>query len=174
MFRAGGHLVKIRLSPLKFNKTLDDAMQLALRQAIRSWMRAVLQNVPVYSGMARGSLRAVKSIPGLGNIAVPIRPTQNALERVGDRRAEGLALGKASLTANNFRYTFSFESGVPHYRLNEFLNMNRFIRLRSQTPWGSLEFGASVFFNRLHLILKSKFPKIEDLATFEKIIIGRF
>jgi len=175
MFVAKGSIVKIRLSPLKFNKTLDAALQLAMRQAIRAWMAAVIRNVPVYSGMARGSLRAVKKIPGLGNIAVPIRPTRKALERVGNRTSQGLANATATLTSKRFLYEFSFSANVDHYALNEFYDMKKQIpNLRRATPWGSLDRGAEAFFNRLHKTLTDKFPKIVDLATLSRVIIRPF
>lgn len=124
-----------RLQLNAYKKEVDKRLSALLDAAVREFVEGLLERVPVWSGMARGS---IQPLGRLVNLVV------NASARSGirSREARGRALGSASIDREPFTYSFRFTSRVPHYIFNEF---NRATGLIHPTPWHSLRRGEQRF-----------------------------
>lgn len=153
---------------LKFDKkgytqALQKEIDTQIRQAARAWLRAVITQVPVYSGQARASL-----LP-LGRylrVAIPISPTIEARKQ---RRYQGaISLGESqgqdaySFNHEGYVSSFSFSINVPHYLINEFNVGLGQPPLIHPTPWKSLDAGEIAFREYLTQNLQKRIPKISE------------
>jgi hypothetical protein len=165
---------KLSLKSLKvsgrFTKTLEDVLETQIRQAARAWLREVITHVPVYTGMARGSL-----IP-LGQflrVAIPINRNPSADEHGYSWRsqAQGISLGHFSFTRTKTTIQFHFSTSVPHFIINELFDVSDTIHLIEPTPWHSFEFGKDAFFNYLNSNLPQKLPKLSKYIEASDLYI---
>ncbi len=165
---------RIRIRGFKFSrgsftKTFNEAIDKEVRMAARAWLRAVMQEVPVYLGAARGSL-----IP-LGQflrVAVPISPNPNAKPRAGLGPEEGARQGRFEFKHLQKVVSFSFSTNVAHYIFNEYNEApNPPFRLIHETPWHSFEKGIEAFESYLTENLQKNIPKITDYLLREDIYL---
>jgi len=100
-----------------YRKALKAHMQEALAQAIVTWLAAVLEEIPVWSGASRATF-----IPLASRIAfnIPITP------RVIDRRGVGIASagGELEIDEEKGRYAFEYRTWLPWLVWNEYHNAN--------------------------------------------------
>lgn len=149
----------LKLNKEKYLKTVNEQLDIAIRNAARAWLRAVLTRVPVYTGEARGSL-----VP-LGQflkVAVDTTPNPNARAH-GHKsgRAEGEAQGHFQFEHLKTLIRFVFETDVLHYILNEKFNMNPPIHLTHlPRPWDSMTVGKEAFFEYLRTDLPKRLPSL--------------
>ena len=157
-----------------FTKTLDRVVGQVLRQAIRAWLKAVLNSInsrdaytlgdsfPIKTGEAKGSLmplgRALR-------VAMSVNPKPGEENKV----LEGESQGKFYIRDDkshplSFKYRFNFSTGVVHFQTNEKIGRNN--KRGSKTPWKSLEAGDKAFHNwinshlqkRINSTLKTDYP----------------
>jgi hypothetical protein len=159
----------MKLSDGKYTETFNTALETQIRQAARAWLRTVITRVPVYSGMARGSL-----IP-LGQylrVAIPIHPTESS-KRHGykkDRISEGEAKGGFDFSKTKTLFKFHFSTDVAHYQFNEFNDPRPIIKLQHEPiPWHSMEAGRESFDQYLAENLPDKIPKLSKYIVSEEI-----
>lgn len=167
-------MFKVDVKILKFDKkgyteALGKAVEVQVRQAAREWLRAVIIEVPVYSGQAASSLVPLSQYL---RIAIDTSPTENARERKLDGRSLGRSQGHYSFDHTDTIYTFSFSTEVPHYLINEFNTGLGQPPLIHPTPWKSMTYGKIAFQNYLKSNLKDKIPKISKYITTVKITGG--
>jgi hypothetical protein len=163
--------VRAKVNIIKFDKqgyteALGKAVQVQIRQAAREWLRAVILKVPVYTGMAKGSL-----LP-LGRylrVAIPIVPDPIAQKRFGRGPQDGESLGLFDFKQiNQYVWQFQYATEVQHYLINEFTIGLGSPPLRNPTPWHSFEAGKEAWDQYLQENLKSKIPKISSyISTVE-------
>lgn len=108
-------------------------MEEATRLALQDWLQAVSGRVPLWSGMARGSLYSVQQLSGGQLVLSPLR----AKSRVG----RGQALGQAELKVSPGKVEFEFSSKVKHWASQESENVG----VSPSAPWRALEAGNQVF-----------------------------
>jgi len=100
-----------------YRKALKAHMQEALAQAIVTWLAAVLEEIPVWSGASRATF-----IPLASRIQfnIPITP------RVIDRRGVGIASagGELEIDEEKGRYAFEYRTWLPWLVWNEYHNAN--------------------------------------------------
>lgn len=166
MFQLGGFMQELSISVNRYTKTLDETMQVQLRQAARAWLRAVLVAVPVWTGTARGSL---KPLGAYLRVAVPISP-------IAFRRGKGpeIGAGQSSFTFGTPKpglYTFEFNEQVAHYLINEFNDVSEHIHLTHPTPWESFQRGEEAFQKYVDDVLPGRLPRIEDFISQKQIKI---
>lgn len=177
MPRFQGHLQHIFVDGKKFTKTFDDAAKVLIRQAAREWLRAAVLNVPVWTGMARGSLAFARGPGGnlsrFLNVAVPINPVSATprwySQRIPKTPESGGRFAIYNFTSGNSRYGFTFRSDVIHFIINEFFT----IRPVSRTsPWKSMEAGAEAFrtYMKNHV---GNLPRIESSMIRIQIPFGK-
>lgn len=170
MFKFTLQLKKIKFNKAQYSKTLTEALEAQVRQAARAFLRAALEKVPTYTGMARGSL-----IP-LGrflNVSIPIELTFDKKHGHEDRTALGEQAGRKAFnfsSGNKTKFTFSFELKVLHYLINEGTK-DAIPNLRNPTPWLSLDAGLEAFYGYLRENLEDKVPRIKDFVVKETFVI---
>lgn len=162
MFEAKIKLIKI--DKRGYSEALGKAVDVQMRQAARAWLRAVMFNIPIYTGMARGSLLPVGRFL---SVAIPIKPV--AKRKYGDAAA-GAALSSFKFERDDgFVWTFSFSTEIPHFLINEFNVGLGSPPLRHPTPWKSMEAGKIAWTEYLTTELTRKIPKITDWITLVQI-----
>lgn len=167
MIRFTGRLYRMNFDITGYKKTYDEAMKVQIRQAARAWLRAVIPHVPVYTGMARGSLAPLGRFL---RVAIPIRMNPNAAKRVrpGYSQQAGEALGVFTFQDNsNGVYTFSFNTEVLHYYLNDTFDTKGagMVNLINKTPWDSAKYGEEAWNAYITSILPQRLPRIIDFIV---------
>jgi hypothetical protein len=123
--------------PVGVNKKIVPAitaeMEEATRLALQDWLQAVSGRVPIWSGMARGSLYEVQQLSGGQLILSPLR----AKSRIG----RGKNLGSAELKISPEKVEFEFSSRVRHWASQETRNVG----VSRSAPWRALEAGNTAF-----------------------------
>lgn len=156
----------IEFKSKEFSEALREAVAVQTRQATREWLRAVVQRVPVYTGMARGSFLPLSRFL---RVAVPINPV--AQRNYGNPES-GAAMSSYRFYWRRQTYTFTFNTEVPHYLINEINVGLGSPPLRHPTPWHSLDAGKIAFFNYLESNLKEKVPRILDYIVLQETYSG--
>lgn len=155
-------LVDLKFDADNFRKTVHATLEKEIRMAARAWLRAVIPRVPVYTGMARGSLQPLGRFL---KVAVPISP-------VAKRKNMGPAVGAAQQSfkfeVKNGKYLFGFNSTVAHYMINEFYSVP--LPLRNPTPWQSFEAGRTAFNEYVANELPKKLPRVNNFIKPGSVI----
>ena len=152
MFQITGTITDYKFDSAGFRKSVDSAIRIALRMAAREWLRAVIPHVPVYTGMARGSLQP------LGNflkVAIPISPVAS---RPGMGVAAGEALGSFEFSNIDGVYSFLYSTGVEHFITNNYYSVP--LPLRNPTPWKAFEAGNAAFEAYLAENIPKRIPRV--------------
>lgn len=97
-----GRFVGLKLDLAVYKRQLEQHLDQELQRICRTWLGAVTGRVPVWSGMARGSLL---ELVGLIDGQIVIQP------KVKSRIGEGQALG----TAKQTDFIITVTTAVPHY-----------------------------------------------------------
>ncbi len=171
---AGFFKTNIRLVYLKFDKDayikdLKEKLEVQNRQAARAWLRAVILNVPVWTGEARGSLRPLGQFL---RVNVPINPSsskwaQRAIAQ-GHTAEAGAAQGKFEFKIEGqARVIFEFETSVIHYLINEFYNVKPPIHLINEVPWYSLKAGKAAYKTYVNENVRKSLPKLKSYLIRE-------
>lgn len=160
-------ITKVAFKKAEFTKTLDEACATQVRQAARAFLRAAVEKVPNYTGMARGSLQPLGR---LLNVAVDAQFTSRAKKHGHKSRiSQGNALGQNAFNFVNTKGSHTFEFSIPdfHYAINEFFNVQATwgIPLTYPTPWDSMGAGLDAFNQYLKDNLSKRIPKIKDYTT---------
>jgi hypothetical protein len=134
-----------------------------LRQALRAMLRATMVRVPVYTGMARGSLRPLGRFL---NEHVPISPVAQR-KKMGIR--EGEALGSVEIDDSTYDISVKINIGVLHYAINEFFNVP--LPLKNPTPWESFRVGREAYKRYLRQNLKQNLPRIKKYVSRKRIVL---
>ena len=125
-----GSFTTVRLDIPEYVATLDALMTDILEEGAREWVEAAVGRVPIWSGMARASLREISR---LGNTEIVISPLQ-----AKSRIPEGEHLGDASLIAHFPVYKLVITTRVPHY---VHLDDSSSPRGSQSAPWKSFQAG---------------------------------
>lgn len=135
---------------------ITGSLEEATRLALRDWLEAVSGRIPLWSGMARGSLFEVAELSGGQLVLTPLR----ARSRV----TLGRVLGSAKLTRRPGVVEVDFQSNVKHWATQETRNVG----ISKSAPWQALKAGKSAFLKSLRenyrppkdSVLKTKIIKI--------------
>ena len=123
-----GQFTGAKLDLFSYEKKMNLYLEKNLYMAANNWLQAVTGRVPVWSGMARGSLLELTELIG-GKLAIT--------PRVASRIPEGEALG----TAEQEDFIITIITKVPHYTLQEYKNVG----VSGSAPWHSLKNGATAY-----------------------------
>jgi hypothetical protein len=148
-----------------YRKSVDALMEQQMRMAARAWLRAVIPHVPVYTGMARGSLRPLGQFL---KVSVPISP-------IATRKGMGIGAGESKswfkISKSGGNYTFEYNSSVAHYEINEFYNVP--LPLTHPTPWHSFKYGDEAFNEYARTKMPPRIPRVQDFIKVGSIIVSR-
>ena len=117
-----------KLDLSSYEKRMKAYLDAKLHEGANAWLKAVTNRVPVWSGMARGSLLELTELIG-GTILIS--------PKVSSRIPLGQSLG----TAIQEDFIITITTAVPHYTLQEYTNVN----ISKSAPWRSLEAGATAY-----------------------------
>lgn len=150
---------KSKFKPIRFDRkglTLaqSNGFVSLINDAAKEFVKETAKHVPIYSGMAQGSLLPLANKVGYILYIQPLDP--KAINRFrGDRIAEGRALGEYHLPSRGTKnqFSFRFTSHVPHYAENDTYNQDLVVdllgkpihNLRHPTPWNSTLLGMAAF-----------------------------
>lgn len=153
-----------------YTKTLKKSIRVSMNKAARAFIRAAIVNVPIQSGMSRGTFL---NLGKLLRVAIPIPGTVGGLRYYGPNargQIKSPALG-ASLSSDAteiFRqdgtaFHFHYGNDVIHYNVNDF-----FGHIPS-APWLSYERGAEAFEVELKRRLTISIPKLKSFVIVTKV-----
>jgi hypothetical protein len=126
-----GTFTTIDVNASEYVAILDAFMQEQLEEGARRWVEAATGRVPIWTGMARASLRPIAR---LANSVIVISPLQDK-----SRIPQGERLGDASLIARFPNYKLSISTAVEHFVIQD---ETRVLRGGSPSaPWKAFEAG---------------------------------
>lgn len=158
-----------------YTKKLDSALQALNRNAARAWVKAVILRVPVWTGMALGSVKFAQGSNGVLsrylNVSIPINPREH---RKGKSPERGGTWAFYRFTASRHIYRFTFRSDLVYYIHNEFFARTDPGASGQQiiAPWHSLEAGEAAYRQAIRSGI-SKLPKVRDNLIKVDIPLGQ-
>lgn len=139
-----------------------------MRQAARIYLREAIKHIPVWTGEAMGSLAPIAR-----ELHVHIPQTKDA-----DAPVNGFSLGESQaytsepfIQQENWKFSFTIGSSVPHFNINEFHNVAKYgILLRNPTPWKAFTYGAEAAGVYLDEMGPKIFPNFADFTILKSEI----
>lgn len=110
----------------RLTKTLDRILGQIIREAAREWLRALVVEVPVQTGMAKGALQPLGRFL---RVAVPIRPIRKPYYSHLEGGEQTISFGAEKTefvikddksNGGSFIYEFSWSTDVLHYWLSQY------------------------------------------------------
>jgi len=123
-----GQFTGAKLDLASYEKKMKARLEANLHMAANAWLKAASGRVPVWSGMARGSLLELTELIG-GTLAITPRVTSR------------IPLGQSLGTAEQEDFIITITTAVPHYTLQEYKNVG----VSRSAPWHSLIKGADAY-----------------------------
>lgn len=157
-------LTELRFDRERFSQAFKEAIARQVRQGMRDFLRATMFRVPVYTGMARASLRPLGAFL---RVAIPIAPIA---VRKGYSIAEGERQGAFAVRSDKWTYSITLSISVLHYFMNEFFHSD--LPLTHPTPWGSTTEGEAAFRRYMQANLRKRLPLIKDFIVEKKVTVG--
>ena len=134
-----GHFTGIKHNDRVFLNRLQVRLKQYLFDAAESWLEGAESCVPVWTGMAKGSLLEMAF---LLNTELTIVPAG----RAGDDRIElGQSLGTGVFAPDTISPTITITTKVPHYVTQEHHN----VKVSKSAPWKSFDCGKEMFWARV-------------------------
>ena len=130
-----GKFTVIKLDRQAYLTFLQEYLQKKLFEVTNVWLNATTGRVPVWSGMAKGSLLVLANLVDNKLIITPIRGVKSRValgELVGTAIPDWETPGRALITIS---------TEVPHYVIQEFTNVG----VSKSAPWLSFEAGAAAY-----------------------------
>jgi len=147
--RFTGQLVQLKLDQVLFANQLKSHLRDLIEEGARVWLTAVLGRVPLWSGMARGSLLELSRLVNGTIILTPLRAKS--------RIPQGEVLGTATPNYDNTKVEIEIETNVPHYNLQEYTKPAK--GGSPTAPWHSVEAG-KIAFNEFSRTVTLPMPQI--------------
>ena len=133
----------------EYQQQLREAMIDALEEGAKIWLQAVVGRVPLWSGMARGSLLELRELINGKIVFTPLK----AKSRV----PSGRSLGTAEPDYEKDKVTLTITTNVSHYTAQEYRS-----GVSPTAPWRSLDAGA-VAFKSYAESMKFLMPKLKPI-----------
>ena len=130
-----GTFTTIKVNIPGYIGTLDNFIQDKFEEAARRWVEAATGRVPIWSGMARASLRPITK---LVNGIIILSPLQ-----AKSRIPQGERLGNASLIARFPKYELTISTTVEHFVIQDEHRVRR--GGSPSAPWKSFDAGNAAF-----------------------------
>ncbi len=130
-----GKFIGIKLDRQAYLTFLQEYLQKKLFEVTNVWLNATTGRVPVWSGMAKGSLLVLANLIDSTLLITPVRGVKS-------RIAVGELLGTAIPDIETpGRALITISTEVPHYVIQEFQNVG----VSKSAPWLSFEAGAAAY-----------------------------
>lgn len=138
-------------------RLLHNQAQKVLKKAVREWVQTAEVNIPVWSGMSRGTLVKLGQQVGV-NISLFVAPGANPPKGPGDRSSQGRNQSDGRLVVQKGRYGFVYKSDVFHLAVNENADATVYgFKLKQPGPYQFRQAANNAFTNRMNAELRS-FP----------------
>lgn len=164
-------LVKLKFDREGMSKATHAALQTIMRGGAREWLRATFIHVPVWTGMARGSLKFAQGYGGVLsrvlNVAIPITPHARARKTWRKSPEAGGNLSQFAFVHTDKINRFRFKTDTFHYWHNEFFARTDPGASGQQiiAPWHSFEYGKAAFRRYLKTQGLKKIPRLAKYLT---------
>jgi len=165
----------LELDAPKLTATFRKIMERRNREAIRAYIRAVLTRVPVYTGMARASIKYADGPNGplaswLG-VSITISPIREYLKPQkyypdGKNIQAGQARGFYTVQMGPTTFSFSFNSEVPHYYWNEYWKTLPNVKGK----WQSNKYGAKAYEKEFRKGVIKGFPGLKPFFRVTAVL----
>lgn len=163
VLRIKSTLPKIKFDNTGYTKAVRNHIEIQFRHAMRAFVKAAYPKIPVWTGMARGSLTGLADELG---VKVPIAPiAQNEYYYLGDGEkipktpASGRALTYYNKGWQGHKYNFEISTDVKHLQIGEVAGSN-------SPPWQAYATGLEAFRAELQkLTQRSRFPRYQDFIS---------
>ena len=165
---------RIPVAREQLTKGIDREARLALRFAVRAWIRAMVTAIPVWEGTARGT---IKPLGRFLNVAVPISPrasphrTQHRIQGIIYQlgpEAGALYQEFNDLDAQVYpRYVFEFTEKLPYVIWNSF---GQPLSQVKSAPWHAFEKAEEAFKAELDKQLRKRFNEFWQNLFIPKVI----
>lgn len=165
-----GQFINLKYDIDRHRKVLDQDLQVQMRQAARAWLRETILHVPIWTGMAMGSL---KPLGRFLRVKIEIEPNPRAKPRRDKNQAAGEARQSFSFDSNGYNYAFRWTTDVLHYQLNEFHQSGLNAHLAATTPWHSTQYGNKAWDDYIRDTLPKRIPKVTEFLHTDIIRIDR-
>ena len=145
----------------KFHKATFDYGHRVIRKAGRAFCQVMLNEIPVWSGMALASLRPLARAV---RFALPITPAPGAPNRIKEGEFKGLKGPLVSGTAN-MEFAFTWATSVEHFNINDQMNVNTimnpktgkpYFKLKNPGPWKAV----AKAFEAAEAVIDAAMPKV--------------
>lgn len=168
-----GQFADVKFEIKGFNAALRAALDKQQREAVKAWLVAVLEEIPTYTGTARGTFAPIGRMVNLtvGKTGILGDPSGAASKKVFKHKGrviqlgfeEGAELGKdfkltQEATGKILIYKFEFNHNLPYLIWNNMFPAPEWIHLPSNPPWKALEKGRDAFIEYVTTILLTKVP----------------
>ena len=156
-----------------FRADLTKLGEVEVRQAAREWLRAVIKEIPTYTGTARGTFKP------LGQFLKVAIPKSTPVSNRKSKRIQGRTykLGPAAgaqygtdfdFTQNAFKFGFNYTVELPYIWWNSFGPGPP--QLKKPTPWFAIQQGTTAFGNHLREEMPGKFATLMRKHVRTKVI----
>lgn len=132
MIKAKGYVTLGTIDIKQFKKQFKQEMTLNLHKVVKAWLMAATGKVPIWSGMAMGSLLEVSETVNGGLIITPKTGIKSRIEL-------GRSLGSVDAKYGPRIYSMIIKSSVPHYVVQDMTNVG----ISLTAPWMSFPTGMS-------------------------------
>jgi len=149
MPKASGYITTGHINISQFERQFKQGMTFNLHKVVRAWLMAATGRVPIWSGMAMGSLLEVSETVNGGLI---ITPRTGVKSRIG----LGRSLGSADAEYGPNIYSMIIKSSVPHYITQD----ASFVGVSLTAPWMSFPAGMAAA-KKAALSIKVSGPEIK-------------
>lgn len=147
-----------------WTKTLEQGIQVQIRQAAREWLRAVRDSIPEWTGQAKGSV--VLATGEFGTFAEYLGEPKdlNPPHSKPSKNPEtGGSQARYSFTWKGHRYSFNYYNTIDYFYYNSVLGKAGNSNPNFDNPWRAILKGRLAFEEYMRTEGIRKLPKIMNL-----------
>jgi len=163
MLKARFKLVNLTFDRKAAEAAINTNLGELLKTAAKAFVLGTFNNIPVWSGMSRASMRPIGQYLGI-SAELPIDRASDAPNRI----PAGYSQGAFDFEFGPKVYKMTFVSRVFHYYLMENYRMPQ----NNYTPWESTKWGAEGFIKTIELEGKNYLPNLTAFIRRNPIKVG--
>ncbi len=164
----------LRTDSAKFTKDFDRRAQALMKKAAEAWLRAVILQVPLWTGFARGGLKFADGPNGnlsrFLHVAINVASSKKnpkwyyhpGRRRIPKKPEQAGRFAHYTFSASRHVFTFTYTTNIVHFLIEEFYG-------RQSGPWNSMEAGQKAW---LLYFFTNKKKSLPDLVKYTYPIPG--
>lgn len=161
--------VKMSIDVPKYKKSLQDAIEVQIRQAARVWLRTLLQAgvIPIWTGTSRGVFIPLGSYLHIETTVVPL------VHREGQGPAYGAAEADFSFKTIGTKSIFEFSHSLDRLTFNDQFNANDYgFRLRNPGPYHAFQKATEAWDHYVQTVLPGRLPSPSEFENRTSLTYG--